>query len=259
MIPVHPPFNAPTPCCTLRKENYGSVLRDCSKALVANPQSVKAFYRSAMALVAVERFDEALDCCDRCLAFDPDNGGVKTVRERATKGKAEQEKKEAQRAQREKQEKEAKFRLAFALRVRHGGQRDRADRSDGACPYRNAISLPLRLHPPSNRTGRTSIQRTAQGRHSYSLSGSSTRSMAYRISSRSSTSTQRSATTSMRCSRPERHPRHLTLQGKRTRRAISLYMRPLVVSGYSRLEGTQRCTRCVRRRGGRKKKGTASK
>ena len=61
-------------------ENYGSVLRDCSKVLTLNSRSSKAYFRSATALKALERYEEALDCCDRCLAYDSDNGDIRTLR-----------------------------------------------------------------------------------------------------------------------------------------------------------------------------------
>jgi len=64
--------------CNLKLENYGSVLRDCSKALTINQKSSKAYFRSASALKALERYDEAVDCCDRCLVHDQEN---KTIRD----------------------------------------------------------------------------------------------------------------------------------------------------------------------------------
>jgi len=100
------------------KENYGSVLRDCSKALSINPKSSKAFYRSSLALLALERVDEALDCCNRCLEIDRDNKSVLGVRERAIKAKAEKERKEQERSQRILKEKEQKRRLNVAFQVR---------------------------------------------------------------------------------------------------------------------------------------------
>jgi tetratricopeptide (TPR) repeat protein len=99
------------------KENYGSVLRDCSKALSINPKSSKAFYRSSLALLALERVDEALDCCNRCLEFDKDNRSVLGVRGRAIKAKAEKERKEQERSQRILKEKEYKRRLNVAFQV----------------------------------------------------------------------------------------------------------------------------------------------
>ena len=94
------------------------MLRDCSKAISINPKSSKAYYRSALALVALERYDEALDCCDRCLEFDKDNKGVQGVREKATKLKEEKERKERERQERLRQEQLKKERLRAAYRVR---------------------------------------------------------------------------------------------------------------------------------------------
>jgi tetratricopeptide (TPR) repeat protein len=100
------------------KENNGSVLRDCSKALTLNLKSSKAFYRSALALVALERAEEALDCCDRCLAFDPENKGIQAVRLRAQQMKSDSEKKEKDRQEKLQRAKEAKYKLNLAFRVR---------------------------------------------------------------------------------------------------------------------------------------------
>ncbi|KAI6035516.1 hypothetical protein F5J12DRAFT_902306 [Pisolithus orientalis] len=66
--------------CNLELQNYGSVLRDCSRVLNINPESSKAYYRSAVALLCLDRSEEALDCCDRCLSFDTHNQGVKSRR-----------------------------------------------------------------------------------------------------------------------------------------------------------------------------------
>ncbi|KIM83927.1 hypothetical protein PILCRDRAFT_818954 [Piloderma croceum F 1598] len=105
--------------CNLELKNYGSVLRDCSKALSINPKSSKAFYRSSLALLALERVDEALDCCNRCLEIDRDNKSVLGVRERAIKVKAEKERKEQERSQRILKEKEQKRRLNAAFQERN--------------------------------------------------------------------------------------------------------------------------------------------
>ena len=75
------------------EENYGTVLKDCSKAIALNATSSKAYYRSALALVALERLDEAIDCCERCLQFDKENASVKSTLEKALKLKEAKEKK----------------------------------------------------------------------------------------------------------------------------------------------------------------------
>jgi tetratricopeptide (TPR) repeat protein len=99
-------------------ENFGSVLRDCSRVLTTNPQSSKALYRSALALIALERFDEAIDCCERCLAFDEGNLGVRSVHDKAKKGQEAKEKKEREKQERLRKEAEEQRKLKQAFDVR---------------------------------------------------------------------------------------------------------------------------------------------
>lgn len=61
--------------------------------------------------------EEALDCCDRCLAFDSNNAGVKTVKERVVKAKEIKDKKEKAKEERLRQEAEAKHQMNLAFRV----------------------------------------------------------------------------------------------------------------------------------------------
>jgi len=105
--------------CNLELKNYGSVLKDCSKALAINPKSNKAYYRSSLALLALERVDEALDCCDRCLDFDKNNKSILDIRERIMKAKAEKEHKEQEKSQRIRKENEMKRRLNVAFQERN--------------------------------------------------------------------------------------------------------------------------------------------
>ncbi|KAF8528683.1 hypothetical protein JB92DRAFT_2862117 [Gautieria morchelliformis] len=100
-------------------ENYGFVLRDCSKAISLNAQSSKAHYRSAMALLALERFEEAQDCCTRCLDFDPTNTSVRQLLDRAQKGKLLKEKKVQERAEQLKRVEELKRELNLCYKARH--------------------------------------------------------------------------------------------------------------------------------------------
>lgn len=53
------------------------MLTDCAHALKLNPKNVKALFRSAKALFALEMFPEAMDCCEHALLNDPDNQPVK--------------------------------------------------------------------------------------------------------------------------------------------------------------------------------------
>ena len=105
-------------CLTIAlEENYGSVLRDCSKAITINPRSSKAFYRSALALIALERVEEALDCCDRCLSFDQDNQGIQIARKRASEAKVAKDRRESARFERIQKEINAKRLLHAAFHV----------------------------------------------------------------------------------------------------------------------------------------------
>ncbi|KAN0097752.1 hypothetical protein V8E55_002198 [Tylopilus felleus] len=105
--------------CNLELKNYGMVLKDCSKALSISPRSSKALYRSATALLALDRLEEALDCCDRCLVSDPRNQAVQSLRSRAQNAK---EAKDRQRREKEeclRKEREEKQLLRTAFKERH--------------------------------------------------------------------------------------------------------------------------------------------
>jgi tetratricopeptide (TPR) repeat protein len=93
------------------------VLRDCAQVLTANPKSEKAYYRSAAALFALDRFEEAIDCCDRCLSFSPENEGVKALRQKALSAKDARLVKIKQAEAKERQAKMDRIKLASALKV----------------------------------------------------------------------------------------------------------------------------------------------
>ena len=93
------------------------MLKDCSKAIALNSKSSKAYYRSALALVALERYEEAIDCCQKCLLFDHDNSSIKSVLDRAQKLLETKERKERERAEKVLREQEEKRRLNAAFKV----------------------------------------------------------------------------------------------------------------------------------------------
>ena len=101
-----------------RTENYGKVLRDCSAAIMVNVKSSKAYYRSALALVALERYDDALDSCSRCLSFDPTNQPVVSLKEKAGKLRDAKVKKEQEKQERLRVVEEERRRLQAAFKVR---------------------------------------------------------------------------------------------------------------------------------------------
>lgn len=79
--------------CHLEMKNYRSCWLDCSAALRLNPRNVKAWYRSAKALLAVGRIEEADDACAGGLAVDAENGPLKAVaRDIIAKTQAEEKK-----------------------------------------------------------------------------------------------------------------------------------------------------------------------
>jgi tetratricopeptide (TPR) repeat protein len=59
--------------CQLELKNYRSTTLDCAQALLVNPKNIKAHYRSATALLALDKIHEALDVCYRGFKVDPDN------------------------------------------------------------------------------------------------------------------------------------------------------------------------------------------
>ncbi|KAF4778880.1 hypothetical protein HER10_EVM0011829 [Colletotrichum scovillei] len=91
--------------CHLELGNFRSCWTDCGLALRLNPKNLKAYYRSARALLKVERIAEADDACARGLALDEGNKPLQAVArdivkaaERAdAKTKREQERKAGER------------------------------------------------------------------------------------------------------------------------------------------------------------------
>ena len=101
-----------------RTENFGKVLRDCSVAITMNAKSSKAYYRSALALVALERYEEAVDSCARCLGFDPTNQPVFSLKEKAGKLYDAKVMKEQEKRERLMLAEKERRRLQVAFKVR---------------------------------------------------------------------------------------------------------------------------------------------
>ena len=99
-------------------ENYGSVLRDCATVIAANPRASKAYYRAGLALLALERVDEALDVCTRAGEGAAEDMGFRTLRARAEKVREELRRKEEVRKERARRAKEEKRKMDVAFAVR---------------------------------------------------------------------------------------------------------------------------------------------
>ena len=78
---------------------------------------MKALYRSALALIALERPAEALDCCERGLVIDPESTGLKETRSKALDLKQKQETRERMRIEKLEAQKREEERLAKALKA----------------------------------------------------------------------------------------------------------------------------------------------
>ncbi|KAG0000991.1 hypothetical protein BGZ65_003883 [Modicella reniformis] len=105
--------------CNLHFGNYRMVLNDCSKALRLNPKNIKALFRSAKALFALEMYAEAIDCCEHALNLEPDNQAIK---EEKIKIQTVMDRKEKQRLEKELREQriqEKKVKIKAALEKRH--------------------------------------------------------------------------------------------------------------------------------------------
>lgn len=99
-------------------ENFGSVLRDCSTVIKANPRASKAYYRAGLALLVLERVDEALDVCTHAGEGAADDPGFKTLRARAEKKRNELRRKEEERKKRARHIEEEKRKMDVAFMVR---------------------------------------------------------------------------------------------------------------------------------------------
>ncbi|KIW23972.1 uncharacterized protein PV07_09714 [Cladophialophora immunda] len=104
--------------CNLELKNYRSTILDSAAALRINPSNIKAHYRSASALFALDKVLEALDVASRGFKLDPNNTALKKlldqIRGRMKVKEAEDRRRLAE-LRRRQQEKEA---LEAALKER---------------------------------------------------------------------------------------------------------------------------------------------
>ncbi|KDQ29020.1 hypothetical protein PLEOSDRAFT_1038094 [Pleurotus ostreatus PC15] len=146
--------------CNLELKNYGSVLKDCKKALTINPKSSKAYYRAASALLALDRPEEALECCEMCLAYDTSNAGMKVLYEKVVEAVNIKKKKEWERQERLRKEAETKRIMNNALRARNlipipnpdGSSNPYAPHWDPEDPTQSTLILPVFFLYPQHAT-----------------------------------------------------------------------------------------------------------
>jgi len=68
-------------------ENYGDVLKDCTKVLMREEKNVKALYRSARACLALDKVEEADDVISRAMEIDPANASFQHLKTDISKRK----------------------------------------------------------------------------------------------------------------------------------------------------------------------------
>jgi hypothetical protein len=93
-------------------------LRDCATVIAANSRASKAYYRAGLALLALERVEEALDVCTRAGEGVADDAGFRALRARAEKKRGELRRKEEERKERARHVKEEKRKMDVAFAVR---------------------------------------------------------------------------------------------------------------------------------------------
>ena len=111
-------------------ENYRSTTIDCAAALRLNPKNVKAYYRSSLALLALDRIIEASDACSRGMAIDPTNTALSNLDTKITNRQIAIAANQKKKQEREDRVQKENFMLATALRARNIRTRTTAQAPD---------------------------------------------------------------------------------------------------------------------------------
>lgn len=100
-------------------ENYRSCTLDCAAALALNPSNVKAYYRSARALLALDKLSQAHDAATRGLALDPSNTALQQLANSITTRQSTLDELARQRAAQQERERRIQQTLTAALSARN--------------------------------------------------------------------------------------------------------------------------------------------
>lgn len=103
---------------TLLAGNYRSCTLDCAAVIKINPKNVKAYYRSSMALLKLDRVAEAEDAASRGLTIDPSNKALQAAAAKIADRKAQVERVAAKRRAEEELARKQNVVLSTALRAR---------------------------------------------------------------------------------------------------------------------------------------------
>ncbi|KIW80790.1 hypothetical protein Z517_07407 [Fonsecaea pedrosoi CBS 271.37] len=104
--------------CNLELRNYRSTIQDSAAALRINPANIKAHYRSASALLALDKVLEALDVASRGFKLDPTNTALKKLLDQIRSRMAVKEAEDRRRLAELRRKQQEKAALDAALKAR---------------------------------------------------------------------------------------------------------------------------------------------
>ena len=99
-------------------ENYRSCTLDCAATLRLNPRNMKAYYRSAQALLALDKLSEAEDACAHGLNAEPSNSALRSLKTKIETRRVALDGIAKRRRDREERDKKEEMVLMTALRAR---------------------------------------------------------------------------------------------------------------------------------------------
>ncbi|CAB16559.1 Hsp70/Hsp90 co-chaperone cns1 [Schizosaccharomyces pombe] len=105
--------------CNLLFENYRQVLNDCAQVLQRDSTHAKAYYRSAKALVALKRYDEAKECIRLCSLVHPNDPAILALSKELQKKSDDFEKRESEKKRVAQEKVIAAKTVLLALQERH--------------------------------------------------------------------------------------------------------------------------------------------
>ncbi|KAA8909461.1 tetratricopeptide repeat domain-containing protein [Sphaerosporella brunnea] len=105
--------------CNLEMRNYRKCITDCREALKITPNAEKTWFRSAKALLALDKVDEAETCIANAVMLAPEHTQILDLQEKIKKRKEHLEKLDAERRERESKKKWAADAIKIALQARN--------------------------------------------------------------------------------------------------------------------------------------------
>ncbi|KAJ2862226.1 HSP70/90 co-chaperone, partial [Coemansia asiatica] len=104
----------------LELKNFGRAIQDCADALRIRPETPKALFRSAKAFLALEKFDEARECCKWALELDPQGSEIKRLQKLIEDTQVTFDRRIREREEREKARQRSRELLKRAVEIREG-------------------------------------------------------------------------------------------------------------------------------------------